>query len=434
MVSNYFPVNQGEALAITESFLNATSAQPQNTGSIIFTPITGTVQHGHFALTTAPDYPLTRFLQQQIHDNVIIFVPDGSANAPSSDLTISDGQTAGVQGIIACQIDFDAPPVLQKAYLKTSVGEQIRMTDINLKATSATFPINELVFEISAITHGYFADNDQWQAPLSNFTQQKITDGDIIFITDHSGQSPQFQVSVWDGRLHCTGCPQPAEVVFQDDSSSSANLSEVIRNALIGAAVSGAMGLLFFVLRYKYLLNLQRAARPTLDGEEKDTYSDVILLPIAREIFSRIKIGGCLGYISQARYNEYVGAVSVIVAALESRKVLQPENWHTLPRPQKQKLIEAIAVQTKERVGNNRCCSTRTFTGFFRAEATPGMIRNQAEAIADAVQETLSDRAETKIARRSSHVRLTGDSSSLNQSQIQTPLLELISRRYFDQF
>ena len=80
-------------LTITESVLNATSAQPQNTGSIVFTPITGTVQHGHFALTTAPDYPLTSFQQQQISDNNIIFVADGSTNAPSGYLTVSDGQT-----------------------------------------------------------------------------------------------------------------------------------------------------------------------------------------------------------------------------------------------------------------------------------------------------------------------------------------------------
>ena len=48
--------------------------------------------------------------------------------------------------------------------------------------------------------------------------------------------------------------------------------------------------------------------------------------PIAREVFSRIKISGCLGYIGAGKYNEYVGAVSVIVAALETREVLSPLN------------------------------------------------------------------------------------------------------------
>ena len=319
-------------------------------------------------------------------------------------------------------------PILQNTYLKTSVGERVKITDVNLKATSQTSAVNNLVFTINDLSHGYFADNDDWQDPLNNFTQQRITNGDIIFVTDESGQSPQFKVSVWDGRLHCVGCPQPAEIVFSGDGggSSDGSLSSTIKSSLIGAFVSGGVGLLFFAfkwyLNYKHQLNLQRTARPTIDGEAQDLYSDALLLPIAREIFSRIKIGGCLGYVGQEQYNEYVGAVSVIVAALETRQVFRPDQWNNvMTRPQKQKIIDAIAAHTKESVGNNRCCSTRTFTGFYRAEATPKMIRDKAEAIADVVQEALSNRIEAKGSR--SNLRLTRTSASLNESQLKAPLL-----------
>ena len=175
-------------------------------------------------------------------------LPDGSTNAPSGYLTVSDGQTDGVKGTIACQVDFDMPPILKNAYLKTSAGERVKITDVNLKATSQTSAVNKLVFEINDFSHGYFADNDEWQDPLHNFTQQRITNGDIIFVTDESGQSPQFKVSVWDGRLHCTGCPQSAEVVFQGGNSPSSSLSDAIKNTVITAAVSGVIGLLFFAL------------------------------------------------------------------------------------------------------------------------------------------------------------------------------------------
>ena len=80
-------------------------------------------------------------------------------------------------------------------------------------------------------------------------------------------------------------------------------------------------------------------------------------------------------------------------------------------------------MHTKELVGNNRCCSMRTFTSFYKAEATPRMIRDQAETIADAVQETLSNHTEAKGSRSRSSVRLTGANSSLNQSQMKIPLL-----------
>ena len=431
VLNNNFPVNQGQVLKVTESVLNATGIQPQDYGNIVFTPIVGTLQHGYFALTTSPNYPLTSFQQHQITSNEIIFVPDNSTTAPSGYLTVNDGQTSGAQGTIACQIDFDMAPILKNAYLKTSVGERVKITDVNLKATSQTSAVNNLVFEIGEPSHGYFADNDEWQNPLNNFTQQRITHGDIIFVTDESGQSPHFKVSVWDGRLHCVGCPQPAEIVFSGDGGGSGDgsLSSTIKSSLIGALVSGGVGLLFFAfkwyLNYKHQLNLQRTARPTIDGEAQDLYSDALLLPIAREIFSRIKIGGCLGYVGQEQYNEYVGAVSVIVAALETRQVFRPDQWNSvMTRPQKQKIIDAIATHTKELVGNNRCCSTRTFTSFYRAEATPKMIREQAEAIADAVQETLLNRAETKGSHSRRSLRLTRTNASLNESQIRTPLLQ----------
>lgn len=248
----------------------------------------------------------------------------------------------------------------------------------------------------------------------------------MVFITDNSGIAPDFQVSVWDGRLHCTNCPQPAEIVFPDSGSTDDGLSATIKSSLIGALVSGGVGLLFFgikwYLNYKHTMHLQRTVRPTIEGDAQDLYPDTLLLPIAREIFSRIKISGCLGYISQEQYNEYVGAVSVIVAALETREVLHPSQWSTITRPQKQKILDAVAMHTKELVGNSRCCSMRTFTGFYRAEATPKMIRDNAEAIADAVQETLSDRIEAKDSRIHS-VRLTAARSSLNNSQMKIPLL-----------
>ena len=80
-------------------------------------------------------------------------------------------------------------------------------------------------------------------------------------------------------------------------------------------------------------------------------------------------------------------------------------------------------MHTKELVGNNRCCSTRTFTGFYKAEATPRMIRDQANTIATAVQESLSENQEVKDVHRRD-VHLTRVSSSLNDSTLTAPLLQ----------
>ena len=86
VINNYFPVT----LSVTERVLNVTSDQPSERGNIVFTPIVGTVQHGYFAVSTAPNYPLINFQQQQITAEEIIFIPDGSTTVPSGYLSVSD--------------------------------------------------------------------------------------------------------------------------------------------------------------------------------------------------------------------------------------------------------------------------------------------------------------------------------------------------------
>ena len=268
MTHNHFPINQGETFLLTEAALKASYNRGPD-GQITFVPITGTVQRGHFALAQTPNYVLVSFQQSQITANEVVFVPDGSAQAPSAYLTVSDSPTGITLGTLNCQVDFDIPPVLQSAYLQTSLGERVKITDVNLKATSTTASISQLMFDIRDLSHGYFADTGDWQTPLNNFTQQRITDGAIIFVTDKSGQSPQFKVSVGDGRLECQGCPQAAEVVFQGEQTVDSSLSSTLRNTVITAGVSGVIGLLFFALKYRHSLVLHRNARPTIEGQEQ---------------------------------------------------------------------------------------------------------------------------------------------------------------------
>ncbi len=135
---------------------------------------------------------------------------------------------------------------------------------------------------------------------------------------------------------------------------------------------------------------------------------------------------GCLGYISQREYNEYVGAVSAVVAAMETRGVLHPDSWHTLLRPQKQRIIDAIATQTKQIVANNRCCSTRLFTGFYKAEITPKRLRDKPDQIAIAVQKSLSEERESKTSR-SLDVGLMRIDSSLNKTPSSESQLQLLN-------
>ncbi|MBS0350176.1 MAG: FG-GAP repeat protein [Proteobacteria bacterium] len=424
-ISEPWPVNQGQKFVITPDFLNVVS-DSLTVDQIYFTVTE--VQQAQFETISNPGHVLMEFNQQQVSQGNIVLSPDGTSHSPQCSLMVSDQNR--VYGAWDCPVIFDIPPLLENAYLQTAPGIAVTITKFNLKASTNTSITEKLVFQISNLAQGYFANNDNWGIPLLNFTQQDVIDNQIIFFTDESGKLPHFDVSVWDGRMHCQPCPQPVKVVFKDGAGTDSSFSDLVKHSLIGALISGGVGLLFFALKwyinYKHVAHLQRGVRPTIDGVEQG-YSDSIVLPIAREIFSRIKIGGCLGYISQGQYNEYVGAVTLIVAALETRGIINPDNWHTLTRSEKQRITEAIAAQTREIVGNTRCCSPRTFTSIYKAEATAKMLRDKVASIVIAVQESLSEEKEIKTSRSSFNFwRSEQNNVSINQNPASDLSLRMI--------
>ena len=387
VVNNYFPINQADTLLINNDVLSAMSNRGDN-GDILFTPLIGTVQHGQFELVSNPDYPLASFFQKQITANEIVFVSDNVTTAPSAYLMISD-QTGSIQGTVSCQVDFDAAPVLQNAYLMTRVKERVKITDINLKATSLTAPVSELVFEISEITHGYFADNNQWNVELSNFTQQQITAGNIIFVTDDSGLIPQFKVSVWDGRLHCWTCPQSADVVLDGGSSSGSSLSESIKNTIITSTVSGAVGLLFVLLK----ICLKRMAEKKLEnvlGNGSGSYEQKVVSPLAFKIAQRLKITGFMGHTTNKEMSEFKNAVETLIRCLSNVGINLAKMDDETERKQ---WIDEIATQTKECFlpSNRNCCkkSYDSVVSFFSSEVSPDMIEKEAKAIIGKVREAM---------------------------------------------
>ena len=218
MTHNNFPINQGETFLLTEAALKASYNRGPD-GQITFVPIAGTVQRGHFALAQTPNYVLVSFQQSQITANEVVFVPDGSAQAPSAYLTVSDSPTGITLGTLNCQVDFDIPPVLQSAYLKTSPGERVKITDVNLKATSTTASISQLMFDIRDLSM-VILQIQVTGKPRSIILLNNASRMERLFLLQmNRDKAPEFKVSVGDGRLECQDCPQAAEVVFQGEQT-----------------------------------------------------------------------------------------------------------------------------------------------------------------------------------------------------------------------
>ncbi|MET0025879.1 MAG: VCBS domain-containing protein, partial [Sedimenticola sp.] len=88
IINNSLTINEGDTVVLGSSDLSATDVD-SNDADLLF--MVTNVQYGEFQLV-ATGQPVISFTQQQIIDGEIQFVHDGSENAPSYDVTVSDGQ------------------------------------------------------------------------------------------------------------------------------------------------------------------------------------------------------------------------------------------------------------------------------------------------------------------------------------------------------
>lgn len=104
LINNNLKINQGQTLILTSANLMATHLQ--NEQGLIFTA--SNVVHGAFALTDNPSNLLISFTQAQIKAGAIEFITDGGSDAPSYNVTVSDGQLTTMPS--PAQIYFSTNP------------------------------------------------------------------------------------------------------------------------------------------------------------------------------------------------------------------------------------------------------------------------------------------------------------------------------------
>ena len=179
-----------------------------------------------------------------------------------------------------------------------------------------------------------------------NFSQQSIQNDEVYFITN-SEQSPSFQVSVWNGRLHCQGCPKPAEVIAPSDPSKNPLLSDKWLLALTVVAIPA----LKFGL--KHMLN----RRFTLQGDFAidNHVTRVVLL-------DQLWIGLC-GIFTWSQFQKYQGAIGKVINEIENpetkkdkcpTKIILRENWNNFDPEQKKQVSIEIGAAIKDELKINK--------------------------------------------------------------------------------
>ena len=380
LLSCALTINQGQNLMMSAAFLNVTDYNPSD--QIIFTM--SQLNYGRFQLLPANN-SILQFTQSQLLAGLVSFVQDGTPFAPTFDVSVSDPYfTLPPQ---PCTINFNAVPVLINNRLTIAPGETVVMGANELFASDDKTPTPALLFTVNNVTHGYFGFVGQPNLTLTHFSQLQIGIGEIEFVADGTDNSPAYTVVVTNA-LGLNSLPEKAQVTFKLPSET--DNSSTVRNAIIGAIISGVIGLGFFAL--KFWINhkaRQRFEKASAEGEgvgkQQAEFNKNVIRPIAKAILAQIRITGFMGYVSDQTMNDAISAISALVHELEQQGV--NINLSSLNGTQQHRLLDVIARQTRRvLIPDSMCCSP---SHLFCPEVTPTQIEDRVSKIAKAVKKSL---------------------------------------------
>ena len=241
LVNNALTLAEGETVTLDAANLSATDAEAADS-ALIFT--VSAVSGGQFEEASGSGTPITSFTQQQqVINGQIRFVHDGGEAAPAYEVSVSDGMlsTAAAAGASVTFTNVNDAPELVNNALTLSEGETVTLDDTNLSATDIDTADSTLVFTVSAISGGQFEEASGSGTPITSFTQQQLTDGQIRFVHDGGEAAPAYEVSVSDGLL--SDGPTAASVTFTNVNDAPALVNNVLTLAEGGTVTLDAADL-----------------------------------------------------------------------------------------------------------------------------------------------------------------------------------------------
>ncbi len=258
LANNSLSLFVGAAIQLNSAYLAAYDRN-HNNNTLVFVPTA--VSHGQFELVTQPGIALVNFTQPQLVNGTVQFVHDGSAFAPSYNVTVYSAGIAWTGPAVA-NITFlpatstpamtttsipttmtptttlisstvtasptptltstpaitttsipptptptltSTPtptlmptPVLLNNQLTISDGETIVLSSTNLQAVETGFNASSLTFYVSNLQNGYFSLLPT-NASVTRFLQSYVQNGQVQFVHSGDHQAPSYLVVVSDG-------------------------------------------------------------------------------------------------------------------------------------------------------------------------------------------------------------------------------------------
>ncbi len=304
-------------------------------------------------------------------------------------------------------------PQLVNNYLEVTQGKATPLSSRYLSAQEP--PLGEVLgnttmFYVSNMEYGHFSLIHQPQTWITAFSQQQLLESQVQFVQDGSASTPGYQAAVQAFGLQSASLQAsifftPVNVlppVLGGDSGYT-----TIQKAIIGASISGGMGIGFALVQ----ICLKRLANRKLLqalGEGANDYDQNVVRPVAQEIAGRMKITGFLNATTNIRMRSFKSAVRSLLGALSAKGV--DLDFKKMRAPERDALINEIGDQTyrwvkSQRRGCTACCPG--FSSFFKPQILPENLQDAADEIASNVILALQRRNQSQM-RMSQHLSVSG--------------------------
>lgn len=206
LVSNEFIIHQGEKVVLTSQILAAYDKRVDN-ATLVFTP--SNIQHGQFEWVDQPGVVAGKFTQQQIQDARVQFVHDGSEQAPSYLMTVTNRfvQSSKVPAVIHFILALhslltksspaDSSQALSPSIVSSTSNSLSETSDFPNFGTSVTLPSPLVSESLKASDFPSISQVDSDPTAKSSFIISSSPMAATSLAASSQTILPQWDVSVW---------------------------------------------------------------------------------------------------------------------------------------------------------------------------------------------------------------------------------------------
>lgn len=214
ITSNNLTISEGGTVTLTSA--NLLAEDPESTaGSLILTVTNlsgGYFSHADTGLTT-------EFSQSDVSLGRIRFIHDGSEDAPSYTITVSDGfsQSAASSGDITFSNVNDGAEILTNS-LTVTEGARVTLTSTDLEIVDPDTAPDELLFTVVSVSGGQFELASDHGNSISSFTLAQVNSGEVEYVHNGGETAAAYTLSLDDRGI--TVGPSIADITYSGVNDS----------------------------------------------------------------------------------------------------------------------------------------------------------------------------------------------------------------------